>query len=182
MRFLKQILLPVILLSGIIATVVYTSCVQNVCNNVSCQNGGSCNAGLCRCPTGYEGNQCQTRTITRYLGTFAGTTSCNSLAGVIDSVVVSANGSLGLNGVTVRMKSLFPSPPNKGYLYGTVASNESAYVINVSNDDSRDSLDRRYTITMLNDTLLELNEYVHDYRNPADTIIETCDFRGYKTK
>ena len=182
MKFLKQILLSALLLSGIVITVVYTSCVQNVCDNVTCQNGGSCNAGLCNCPNGYEGNQCQTLSTTKYLGTYSGTTSCDALAGVIDTVTIGTDGTLGINGVIVKMNSLFPSPPNKGFLYGTVSGNESADAINVSNNDNTDSLHRQYTITLVNDTLLEIDEYIRDFRNPADSLTETCDFRGYKTK
>jgi len=180
MKFLKQTLLSVILLSGIVTTIIYSSCVQNVCNNVSCQNGGSCISGLCTCPTGYEGTQCQTLSISRYLGTYAGTTSCNSGTGVIDTVTVYSDNAFGLNGVKVQMHSLFPSPPNKGFLYGTVASNTSVYTINVSNNDSSASLIRDYSITLMDDTLLEINEYIHDYRNPLDTVISNCSFRGYK--
>ena len=180
MKFWKQLFLTCILLSGIAITILYTSCVKNVCDNVTCQNGGSCNSGVCRCPLGYENTQCQTLSITRYLGMYVGSTSCDNLVGTIDTVWVNPDNAFGITGVQVQMKSLFPSPPNKGYLYGTVNSNETTYSILVNNSDNTDSLTRDYTVTLQNDNELKVTEYIRDYRNPADTIVSTCIFTGYK--
>jgi hypothetical protein len=180
MKFWKQLLLVIILLCGVTTTLLYTSCVKNVCDNVTCQNGGSCNAGVCNCPVGYEDPQCQTLSVTRYLGTYVGSTSCDNLVGTIDTVNINAFTGLGITGVEVHMNSLFPSPPNKGLLYGTVSSNVTTYSILVTNPDTTTQLYRTYTITLQDDNALKITEYIRDYRNPADSIVSTCIFTGYK--
>lgn len=58
-------------------SVAYTACKKtevtpskNLCESVVCQNGGNCFKGKCSCPGGYEGDFCQTRAITKYLGSW----------------------------------------------------------------------------------------------------------------
>lgn len=43
----------------------------DACSSVTCQNGGVCFKGTCTCPGGYEGTNCETRSLTRYLGQWA---------------------------------------------------------------------------------------------------------------
>jgi len=62
-------------------TVAYVSCSKkgknlNVCENVVCQNGGYCYVDtpayipVCVCPTGYEGTNCETQSVLKFLATW----------------------------------------------------------------------------------------------------------------
>ncbi len=56
--------------------VIYTSCNKNKCNNVICLNLGVCDGGKCICPTGFEGNRCQTLSRDKFIFTYNGHDSC----------------------------------------------------------------------------------------------------------
>lgn len=55
---------------------VYSSCKKtpytyvDECSGVICQNGGTCFKGDCSCPAGFEGDNCETSWLSRYLGTW----------------------------------------------------------------------------------------------------------------
>lgn len=74
MKNLKTILLSTVLTLGTLISVFVTSCNQDKCKNVVCANGGTCdiNTGACVCASGYEGADCNTRVIVKYLGTYVG--------------------------------------------------------------------------------------------------------------
>jgi hypothetical protein len=38
------------------------------CNGIVCQNGGACDSAKCVCPVGYEGKNCETKTVDKYFG------------------------------------------------------------------------------------------------------------------
>ena len=50
------------------SAVTFSSCKEDKCKAIVCAYGGVCSDGICLCPSGYEGNQCETITRTRYLG------------------------------------------------------------------------------------------------------------------
>lgn len=178
MKFWKQILLTVSLFSAIISTVILTSCEKNSCDGITCFNGGACGHGACTCPSGYEDPQCGTRTTKRYLGTYAGFTTCDNGAHTIDTVTV-AQANRGLLSVDVYYKSIHPK-----VLHGYVSSNESTYSINVTNNDSAKngsiSYLRVFTITLQADKSLKLHTYEHNYTNVLDTFQYSCEFLGTK--
>ncbi len=51
---------------------VYVSCTKigpsPSCNGVVCKNGGYCNHGSCVCPVGYEGTDCGTASVAKFIG------------------------------------------------------------------------------------------------------------------
>ena len=55
-------------------SVVYVSCTKvgdrPACNGLICQNSGYCKNGRCKCPAGYEGTTCGTKSVARYYGTW----------------------------------------------------------------------------------------------------------------
>ena len=181
MKFWKPVLLTTLLFSAFATVIIATSCEKNPCNNVSCDNGGSCNNGVCRCPTGYENTQCQTKSVTRYLGTYAGYTTCNNSAQVIDSAYIYAdtsNASM-LNYVWVVYKSISPK-----VLHGYVRNNESTYTIVVPNVTATNYL-KIYTISLEsygNKTNNKLSIQTYEKSNvvPNDTVVTTCSFIGFK--
>ena len=67
---LRTISLTAILLFAFFATTTYFSCKKDSCKSVACANGGVCTDGKCVCPSGYEGNYCETVNRDRYLGSW----------------------------------------------------------------------------------------------------------------
>lgn len=52
-------------------------CNATLCENITCQNGGTCTNGVCDCPAGFTGTNCETATITAYIGSWLVAESCN---------------------------------------------------------------------------------------------------------
>jgi len=179
MKFWKIRILTTLLFFGVIAIFLYSSCEKNVCDNVTCFNGGSCNAGTCRCPVGYEGSQCQTLSVARFVGTYWGTRQCidnNSPTGtpvtgpnVIDSAWITADVE-NINFVYVSIKSLQPK-----LLHGYVNDNASTYAIIIPSDSSLNYL-KVYSLTLQDNQDLNMHTYLTNEAVPGDTVIEQCTF------
>lgn len=69
-------------------SVLISSCIDNSCTRLTCLNGGTCSENFCRCPIGFDGAECEFKTVERFLGAFAGTTRCSDYATKIDSVFI----------------------------------------------------------------------------------------------
>lgn len=174
MKFLKPVLLTTILFAAAASTVVYTSCEKSRCTGVTCAHGGSCNDGQCKCPTGYEGPTCETRIIDRYLGYYAGFSSCNNGAEIIDTVFVYQDDPK--NNLSVKViEKVHPTD----VLHGYVSSNETTYQMTL-NDIVRTNYTKSFHVTLQSDKTLTLYSYEHDDTNPLDTIQNSCSFFGTK--
>jgi hypothetical protein len=88
MKLWKHTLITALAFFGISTTVLYTSCEKDSCLDLRCKNGGSCADGFCRCPTGYEGTECEIKSANKFVGTFYGNVSCGSLPPLTDTVDV----------------------------------------------------------------------------------------------
>ncbi|XZF15277.1 calcium-binding EGF-like domain-containing protein [Chitinophagaceae bacterium MMS25-I14] len=88
MKFWKYTLITAFSFIGIASTVLYTACEKDSCTDLKCKNGGSCADGYCRCPTGYEGAECETMVTDRFVGRYYGTTRCDQLPGLVDTLDV----------------------------------------------------------------------------------------------
>lgn len=77
MKFWKHSLLSAGMFLAVATTVTYTSCVHDSCKALMCRNGGTCADEFCRCPTGYEGTQCEIISRNKFLGTYKGQTKVN---------------------------------------------------------------------------------------------------------
>ena len=183
MKFWKISLLTSLLFMAVLSAAVYSSCTQDSCTNVNCLNGGSCGHGVCRCPTGYEGTQCQTLSVSRYIGSYAGFTSCNNTQQVIDSAFITADGE-GKNTLAITINSITPK-----VLHGYIDNNQSAYSIIITNNDSFSSdpntvfYERIYTVTLQSDNKLTIYDYSDSiFHTPSglDTIINKCTFVATK--
>jgi len=79
MKIFKSLTLSAALSLSAFGGLFLTSCNQDECKDVVCQNGGTCNEddGSCACPTGYEGDLCQTLSRDKFIGTYSGTEQCS---------------------------------------------------------------------------------------------------------
>ena len=171
MKLWKPILLTSVFLLGIASTVMFTACEQDKCNGVT---GGSCNEGVCKCPTGFEGPTCASLTVTRYIGYYAGYSTCNNGAEIIDTVFISADNPR--QNTTVKVwESIHPTDT----LHGYVTSNETTYQMFLNNI-TYTNYNKSFHITLQSDNSLVLNSYEANYTNPADTIVNSCAFVGQK--
>ena len=88
MKFWKNTLLTITAFLGVAAMVFYTSCEKDSCVDLKCKNGGSCADDFCRCPTGYEGAECEIKIANRFLGTYYGYQHCGNNPSLLDTVEV----------------------------------------------------------------------------------------------
>ncbi len=173
MKFWKVSLLTTLVFSAFVFVLFITACEKNVCDNVTCFNGGSCNVGTCHCPVGYEDPQCQTKSTARFLGVYAGLSTCDNGAYLIDTAWITEDQNK-INYVYLTMKSILPR-----VLHGYVSSSESTYSIIVPDDSSVNYI-KVYTATLQGDKTLTVNTFLHDKTTPGDTIISKCSFIGTK--
>ncbi len=147
-------------------------------------NGGSCGNGICTCPAGYEGTQCETLSISRFIGTYGGDISCNNQQQVIDSAFITADG-VAPNTVAITMNSILPK-----VLHGYVSDNQSTYSIVITNNDSFSYdpntifYERLFSITLQNNKTLIVHEYedsIFHTTSGIDTVITNCSFIGTLT-
>ncbi|MBS1629979.1 MAG: hypothetical protein JST27_07955 [Bacteroidetes bacterium] len=68
--------------------VLFGSCEVDPCTQLSCKNGSACTEGYCRCPTGYEGAECEIKTSQKFIGTFIGYNHCDDYPAMNDTLVV----------------------------------------------------------------------------------------------
>ena len=153
---------------------LYSSCEKNPCNGVSCENGGSCNGGACYCPTGFEGPTCSFRSTSRFTGYYAGYSSCNNGALIIDTVFISND----VPHSNTMVKIVQKTHPND-LLYGTINTNQTTYAIFIpSVVDTNYS--KSYNVTLQSSNSLILDTYELDKRTPGDSIVNKCRFTGTK--
>lgn len=91
MKFWKQSLLSAGMFMAIATTVTYTSCVHDSCKALICRNGGTCADEFCRCPSGYEGSQCEIISRNKFLGTYEGISQINGQPVKRDAAIVEPN-------------------------------------------------------------------------------------------
>lgn len=109
MKFWKHSLLSAGMFLAVATTVTYTSCVHDSCKALMCRNGGTCADEFCRCPTGYEGTQCEIISRNKFLGTFTGKTQVNGQPVTGDAATVEPDHKVeGITGLKVTILSRTP--------------------------------------------------------------------------
>ena len=88
MNALKRIFLGASIFAAAAGATLVSGCEEDACLDLKCLNGGSCADGFCRCPTGYEGAECEIRSADRFIGVFAGIQKCDDLPNLADTVEV----------------------------------------------------------------------------------------------
>ncbi len=120
---------------------ILTSCTHDKCSNVICLNGGYCTSGICYCPVGYEGPQCQTRSVACFQGMYVGYYNCDNDAPLIDTTWVTPD-PIKINYVNLTFKHFLP-----GTLNGMVVNNSGAYSFAIPPDSPANSV-RQYAVTL----------------------------------
>jgi len=124
-----------------VAALSFTSC-KDECKDVNCANGGTCDAGVCSCPSGYEGELCETETRAKILGTYQVSENCDSTGSATYNVTITAASSdvtkvlispfggytgvtatCTLNGSSLTLNSISGSNISFSNLSGTVSAN-----------------------------------------------------------
>lgn len=93
MKSFKNIALSAVLAMGAFSAVTYTACTKDECKDVVCNNGGTCVSGNCNCPTGYEGEKCDTRSNTKFAGTYNAEETCGGTNSPAYQVTITASAS-----------------------------------------------------------------------------------------
>lgn len=88
MKFWKHSLLAACSFLAIASMVTYSSCVNDSCKAIVCRNGGTCADEFCTCPSGYEGTQCEIKSMEKFVGFYDGITKVNQQTVIIDSANV----------------------------------------------------------------------------------------------
>ena len=101
MKSLRLVALSALLTVGAFSAVVYTSCSKDACSGVTCQNGGTCSGGNCTCPTGYEGTNCETKSITKLIKVWSASDAQVSPALTLPTYTSAIVAGATVNGVTI---------------------------------------------------------------------------------
>lgn len=165
MKFWKHTLITAVSFLGIATTVLYTACEKDSCTDLKCKNGGSCAEGFCRCPSGYEGSECETKTATRFLGTYAGNTRCDEKPGVVDTLDVMMKTEPNVVKMVLRSNPL-------DTIAGTVSGNTVAVT-----DYNENNMARYINVTL---DRKKINVYIENVSNVAQGKKSVCNFIGYK--
>lgn len=89
MKLWKHSLISALAFLGVCTIVIYSACDRDSCLTLKCANKAPCINGFCQCPTGYEGTQCETWVLSKYVGNYSGDTKCNGNPPIIDTLIVS---------------------------------------------------------------------------------------------
>lgn len=136
----KTVLLAALGSLAAFSAVTYTSCNNDKCKSIVCAYGGVCNNGSCLCPSGYEGNQCETKTTDKFKGIWY-VTEDGTLSNTTQYAVSLEPGS-GISDVKItNFRNFFTSPVNgfvKGdtlYIPQQVVNNNEVQGIGYLEDD-----------------------------------------------
>ena len=168
MKFWKTTLLSICSFLAISGTVLIASCEKDACTELKCKNGSACTEGFCRCQTGFEGSECESKTVNRFIGTYIGFNHCNEDPAVLDTldVVFFANP----NVVEFGLRN-----NNSGErIRGTV----DGYTINVQDDPSGSGVRKVHAVIDHDKITMFLERDFNIEQNPGAKSV--CTFVGEK--
>lgn len=149
MKSIKNIALSAMLTIGAFSAVTYTACTKDECEDVVCNNGGTCVSGNCSCPSGYEGNQCETRSNTKFAGNYDAEETCSPdnyqvtiAASASDPTKVTIS-NLGSYGCSVGGDIVYNGSVDQATI--TVADNKCGYQINATGTYNNGVITMTYT-------------------------------------
>lgn len=172
MKNLKHGLLAMAAVLGACSTLFIASCEKDSCTTLKCKNGGTCADNFCRCPTGYEGAECEIKTAQKFIGKWPGLLRCNAVnnkdslgptyADTLTIFMAQEPNRLGL----VRYRSILDTT------YGTASGAQILF-----SDQYTDTF-RRQQLLVLNDQNIDF--LIVTTRDTTDPNSQTnCRFVGY---
>jgi hypothetical protein len=166
MKFWKTTLLTVFGFLAVSSTVLITSCEKDACTELKCKNGSACTEGFCRCQTGYEGAECEYKTVNRFVGTYIGYNHCENYPPMLDTMDVwfYANP----NVVQFRLRNTLSSE----VITGTV----DGYTITVPDDNSGTGVRKVNSTVDHNDITLFIERDYNIEQQPG--VKSVCTFNG----
>lgn len=166
MKFWKHSIITALAFFGIASTVLFTACEEDSCLKLTCKNGGSCADGYCRCPSGFEGSECETKSATKFLGRFVGTTKCDNFPTLVDTMDIFMKAEPSLVGMVRR-----------GNVTDTIYGNANGMFVNVAEVALGNY--RKYVSAHIE--LKKFTFYVEEVQNINDlTTKQVCTFIGYR--
>lgn len=166
MKFWKHSVITALAFFGIASTVLFTACEEDSCLKLTCRNGGSCADGYCRCPNGFEGSECETKSATKFLGRFIGTTKCDNYPTLVDTV-----------DIFVKSEPAWVGIVRKTNVTDTIYGSADGAFIRVSEVAVGNY--RKYTTAHIE--LKKFSLYTEEIQNVADqNTKQVCTFIGYK--
>lgn len=154
MKSIRNIALSAILTVGAFGTVLYTSCNKDACKSVVCNNGGTCVNGTCSCATGYEGTNCDTKSTTKFIGSWGVTETCGTATSTPYTVTITQDPSaankvivtnLGNYGCTVGGQIQWNGTVNAAQL--TINDSKCTYQLNATGNYNNGVITFTYTAT-----------------------------------
>lgn len=88
MKAWKLTLLTICCFFTVSGLVLFSACAKDPCTQLKCKNGSACTEGFCRCQTGYEGAECEFKTVNRFIGTYIGYNHCDENTPLLDTLDV----------------------------------------------------------------------------------------------
>ncbi len=158
MKSFKNLSLAALLSASAFGLTLFSSCNDDPCKDTVCQNGGTCNetTGNCNCPSGYEGNSCETQANAKFVGTYGAVETCGGTGSPAYVVTITADptspsqvliNNLGNYGCTVGGTITFTGVANGMSL--TVNDNKCSTQMNANGTMSSDgkTISMPYTAT-----------------------------------
>ena len=171
MKFWKESLLTAFGFIAIASTVLYQSCTPDQCASVNCYYGAVCNAGVCNCGPAYEGSDCSKLAITKFIGTYTGTSSCDGNPVMEDTADVYMVGPKDLNDVKVVLHS------NNIVLSGTIIAGSLDITVP---DSGYGDYSRHLQVSLTNTTKLTIYNEQHFLGPKLEQEKSICTFVGNK--
>ncbi len=164
MKKIRNVAFTALLSFAAFTTITYTACTKDECKDVVCNNGGFCVSGTCSCPTGYEGPSCDTKSNTKFVGTYSVTETCGGTNSTPYQVTITA----GTGPTDLLISNLGNYNCTQG---GTILFNGLASGASVTINDNKCNTQMNATGTIANDVITV--SYTATYGTTTDNCTAT---------
>jgi hypothetical protein len=89
MKFWKHILITTLVFVSICSSVLFTACkATDSCDDLKCINGGTCSNNFCKCPSTFDGPQCENKIGDRFVGNYIGSMTAEGYPTIADTIYI----------------------------------------------------------------------------------------------
>ena len=75
---------------ALVTVMFFNSCDEDACKDVVCVNG-DCVSGVCACDLGYEGTDCDIKSVTKFVGSYSVVDLCDTLVYNYNSIIAASS-------------------------------------------------------------------------------------------